>query len=213
MPSEQDLPQDPLNLDEADRAIRINELEEKARELGMSSMYVSDECPSPEHEQFLRDMIAFESGPLSTRFDQLAEAGIELPDPDALDDAELTTKLWEVIHALAARDVMLYHTDHLSDRQLYEHLWHSSLREQTTIMPPGSGWMCHIDLIGGGSDEDIEIGLRYYDTPEQREHWATDFPDLVIPPHEDPPYDRDRQLPRPAREEPEWDVAEDGEDD
>ena len=62
-------------------------------------------------------------------------------------------------------------------------------------MKAGSGWVNHIDVIGGGSEEDIEIGLRYYDTEEQRGHWAKDFPDDVIPPHEAPPFDRDRHLP------------------
>jgi hypothetical protein len=72
------------------------------------------------------------------------------------------------------------------------------------VFPPGSGWRHHIDLIGSGSEEDIQLGLRYYDSEQQRQRWAKDFPDDVIPPHEDPPYDRDRRLPVAPEKLPEW---------
>jgi hypothetical protein len=194
MPEPRD--RDPLDLDAVDREIRINELEERARELGVASGRASPDCAPEVREEFLRNVIDYESAPLDTRFHQLTSEGIALPPPESLDDAALHAKLWEVIRALAARDAYLYHTDHLSDRELYQHLWSESLREQGPIFPPGSGWVNHIDLIGGGSDEDIEIGLRYYDSEESRRHWARDFPKDVIPPHEDPPHDRDRHLPK-----------------
>ncbi len=42
----------------------------------------------------------------------------------------------------------------------------------------------------------IEIGLKYYDDEEERVRWRESFPDDPIPEHEDPPYDRDRHLPK-----------------
>ena len=54
----------------------------------------------------------------------------------------------------------------------------------------------HIDLVGSGSEEDIANYLRYYADESTRRDWAREFPDLVLPPHEQPPYDRDRRLPR-----------------
>ena len=107
-----------------------------------------------------------------------------------------------MINSLAGMDTFLCNTNHLSDRQLYEHLWTDTLREETPLMPPGSGWVNHLDMIGGCSEEDIQIGLRYYDDEEHRQQWARDFPGDVIPPHEDPPFDRDRLLPQLSQEEP-----------
>jgi hypothetical protein len=196
MADEQDPSQDPLGLDAIDRDIRINELHEKVKDLGMTSFHASEDCPPDVHEEFLQSIVHLESGQVSSRFAELESAGVELPPPDSLDDTALFSKLWEVINALACQDAFLYHTDHLSDRQLYEELWTDTLREETTIMPPGSGWRCHIDLIGSGSEEDIEIGLRYYDSEEERQSWARDFPGDVIPPQETAPYDRDRHLPQ-----------------
>src|SRR5262245_15522194 len=114
---------DPLDLDAVDRKIRINELEEQARALGMSDAGVSEDCPPDVHEGFLQSVIDYESAALGTRFDQLTKAGTTLPEPTSLDDAALHAKLWEVIRTLAGWSVFLTRTDHLSDRQLYEHLW------------------------------------------------------------------------------------------
>lgn len=165
--------------------------------MGLESMGVADECSADLHEDFLGSVLAYESAPISSQFERLTKDGVELPSPDSLDDAALHAKLWEVINALAAYDVYLVHTDHLSDRGLYEHLWHGSLREEYPMMPAGSGWINHIDILGGCSEEDIEIGLRYYDSEESRKHWAEEYPQDVIPPHEDPPYQRDKLLPQP----------------
>ncbi len=194
MPDEQSQPE-PLDLDAVDRAIRINELQQQAEDLGMVSHGVSDDGPPQVRGQFLRNIVDYESAPLTTRFHQLVDAGVVMAPPDKLSESALHAKLWEVINTLAARRIFLYHTNHLSDRDLYKQLWSDSLREEVADLPAASGWTCHIDLIGSGSDEDITIGLRYYDDEEQRRRWAQDFPDFPIPPHEDPPFDRDRLLP------------------
>ncbi|HMN39523.1 MAG TPA: hypothetical protein PKE29_01670 [Phycisphaerales bacterium] len=190
-------PPDPLDLGPVDRAIRINEIEQRLEDMGAESMGVSGDCPPDIQEQFLSGVLAYETAPVSCQFDRLVQDGIELPSPDSLDEAALHAKLWEIVHALAARDVYLERTDHLSDRELYEHLWSDSLREEVPIMPAGSGWINHIDILGGCSEEDIQLAQRYYDDEETRRRWAEDFPDDTIPPHEDPPFQRDRLLPRP----------------
>lgn len=140
-------------------------------------------------------MLAYESADKTCHFNQLEEAGVALPAPEELDNAALTAKLWEVIRALAKMNVFLSQTDHWSDRELYEHIWHDTLREITMDLPPNSGWVHHIDFLSSGSDEDNELYLKYYADEAWREKWHRDFPDDVIPPHVDPPYDRDSKLP------------------
>ncbi|HVZ93589.1 MAG TPA: hypothetical protein VG797_03680 [Phycisphaerales bacterium] len=202
MPEEHVPSDDPLNLEAVDQAIRINELSERVRELGSSEMHVSDDCPPEAHEQFLSNIIAYESNPLISHFDQLVKRGVDLPPPDSLGDAELASVLQRVIAALAETNTFLSHTDHLSDRQLYEELWSDVLREEYPDMSASPGWEWHLDILGGCSEEDMQISLRYYHTEEERAHWARDFPNDVIPPHEKLPYDRDRFLPQPPPDEP-----------
>ena len=195
-PADSHDPSDPLGLEGVDREIRINELKQQVEHLGMSAGSVSSDCPPEVEEQFLRHIVEYESAPMSTHLGRLTAGGMDLPRPEALDDAALHAKLWEVINALAEVSTYLHSTDHLSDRELYAHLWHDSLRESSPSLPRNSGWRSHIDLIGSGSDEDITIMLRYYYDDEDRMRWARDFPDDPMPAKEPRPFDRDRLLPK-----------------
>lgn len=56
---------------------------------------------------------------------------------------------------------------------------------------------CHLDVLGGCSEEDLILSMRYYSDDEERVEWQKDFPDFPMPPKEKPPYDRDRMLPQP----------------
>jgi hypothetical protein len=154
---------------------------------------------SLEEEERFWEQILFMEGigehPLS---DLLREQGLQIPLPAALDDTQLKAKLWEIINAMAHLGCYLSSTDHLSDRQLYELLWDDILPEPTAVCPGDSGAACHIDILGGCSAEDLELRLKYYADEDERDAWASEFPDYVIPPHEPLPYDRDRHLPQPA---------------
>lgn len=196
-----DFPHDPLNLEAIDRMIEANALEEQRQAKGLPPMNFSDDCPPEVKDEFLRNVLSYDEAPLSCQFDRLIENGVQLPPPESIDDQAIHAKLWEIIHVLARFDVYLDRTDHLSDRELYEKLWSDVLREEVPLFPEGSGWRNWIDMLGSGSEEDIELGLKYFDDEESRRHWAEQFPDDIIPPHQDPPYDRDRLLPRP--DEPE----------
>jgi hypothetical protein len=183
-----------------DQEIRINEMREAAREAAGGEMteWQSADCPPEVAEQFWRNVLDYETADETCHFVQLEEAGIALPPPDELDDTAVTSKLWEVVHALAKRKTFLSDTDHLSDRELYARLWHDVLRETTMNLPADSGWTEHIDLVSSGSDEDNEMYLKYYADEDSRRQWQNDWPDDVIPPHVDPPYDRDAHLPKSA---------------
>jgi hypothetical protein len=122
---------------------------------------------------------------------------MELPAPETLNDEQLTKKLWEVIHGLALLRVFLDDTDHLSDRELYTELWSDMLREEVKAVPLDEDGAYHVSPLGGCSEEDIQLQMKYYADEKWRRHWLEDFPDFPMPEHEDPPYDRDRFLPQP----------------
>ncbi|MEO8382024.1 MAG: hypothetical protein ABI779_20345 [Acidobacteriota bacterium] len=118
----------------------------------------------------------------------LRARSIEMPEESSLDDAALHGLLWKVIHGMAEIGMFLECTDHLSDRELYRYLA-EALMEETML---GAG-MEQLSPIGGCSEEDNAVYLRYYADEEDRKNWDVDG--MVIPPHEPLPYDRDRLLP------------------
>ena len=184
---------------EDDPQKRIEDLKRRAEELSGGQMMadVRDDCSSEMEEAFWKHVVDYEEAPSTTNFDQLESAGVSLPRPDSLSDKELTAKLWEVIHKLALLRVFIEGTNHLSDRELYTHLWTDSLREETVALPPVADSAWHIQMLGSGSEEDNRLYLKYYADKAERRRWHKDFPKDPIPPHEDPPYDRDRLLPKP----------------
>lgn len=156
-----------------------------------------DDCSAEMEEAFWKYVADWEDAPYTTNFQQLEDAGVSLPAPDSLKDEELTAKLWEVIRALALLYVFIEQTDHMSDRELYTHLWTDSLREETKAFPLLAGCACHIEMLGGCSEEDNLLYLKYYADDDWRRSWQEQFPGDLMPRHEDPPYDRDRLLPKP----------------
>jgi hypothetical protein len=176
---------------------RSKQLREKIESMG-GIVGMGSGLPPELEEKFLEHVLACEAeeeGP--PLLDHLTAAGVDVPQPDQIDDAALGAKLHEVFEALARLRVYLRSTDHLSDRELYRYLCEEMLVQPTSISSaPDSFW--HFDVIGSGSDEDVAIYLRYYADSEERRRWAADFPDLPIP--ESPPFDRDRRLPRPPWE-------------
>ncbi|MBN8597120.1 MAG: hypothetical protein J0L78_05545 [Planctomycetes bacterium] len=189
-----------------DQEIRINELNEQARELGLTSFEKAPDIPPDIEEAFLASMIEYETAPISCPFEALETEGVQLPPAEDLGEIELNRKLWQVINTLAERNTFVTHTDHLSDRELYDHLWTDSLREMGPVLvkpvkrigkrPKNPGWVQFIDPIGSGSEADTLIWLRYYAKQEDRDRWADQFPDDPMPPQEKPKYDRDRLLPK-----------------
>jgi hypothetical protein len=185
----------------------IEALKRRAEELcGRMTVGTLDDYPSevPEEveEGFWKHVVDYEEAPWTTHFQQLENAGVSLPPPDSLSDEELTAKLWEIIQKLALLHVFISQTDHLSDRELYTHLWTDSLREETKAMPLVAGSAWHMELLGSYSEEDMQLFLKYYADDDFRRQWHKDWPKDPIPAHEDPPYDRDRLLPKPDYGQP-----------
>lgn len=181
---------------EQERAQRIDQLKKQviAKAGSPDNLWISKSLSPEIQQRFLENILAIEENELKEEplIDILKRDGLEVVPPDNLDDAQLTAKLWEVINAMARLRHHLERTDHLSDRELYEWLWTEILHEPASVSPSE---ICYIDILGGCSQEDLELNLRYYASEDDRLDWAEEFPEDTIPPHEPLPYDRDRHLP------------------
>jgi hypothetical protein len=147
-------------------------------------------------EEFLRHVLEYEKAAPISLLRLLENSGLEVPAPENLDKDALRVKLKEIIERMASLGAYLLHTNHLSDRELYEYLYHEGLREEAVLFPENPSYSYMIDLTGSGSEEDNQTYLKYYADEDYRRQWAHDWPDDSIPDHEDPPFDRDRFLPQ-----------------
>ena len=147
------------------------------------------------YREFERKMILFEEGPTTTRFEQLMTRGVALPDPESISDDDIEALLWNVIRELAELRAYLECTDHLSDRELYRKLWTDILRHEVPAIDEIGFSQC-IDLSMAGDDDNTQAFLRHYADEDTRQRWLKDFPDIAMPVHVDPPFDRDQHLPR-----------------
>jgi hypothetical protein len=181
--------------DEPDQEQRIAKLREEIKKLGGSTMSL-EEMPADLEEEFLRHVLEYESAEPISLFRMLENSGLEIPAPSELTDDLLVAKLNEIIVTMASLGAYLLHTNHLSDRELYEYLYNDGLREEAVLFPENPSYAYMIDLTGSGSEEDNQIYLKYFADEEHRKQWALDWPDDVIPEHEDAPFDRDRHLPQ-----------------
>ena len=180
---------------------RIQELKRQAEETSGGEMFAVEfdrkDVPPAVREQFWATVQQYNTAAWTSEFEQLRKQGIALPPPEQLDDAAVSEKLAEIARAMSERNVFIEHTDHLSDRALYETLYREALHEAKKDVPlVESGAFSSIDLVGSGSDEDTDTFLRFYADDETRAHYEELYPQ-GLPPREPRPFDRDRHFPRP----------------
>ena len=174
---------------------RIARLRAELEKLGGTTMAL-ESMPADMEEEFLRHVLEYETAEPISILGLLENSGMEVPAADTLSNDALRIKLKEIIGRMASLGAYLLHTDHLSDRELYDYLYHDGLREEAVLFPENPNYAYMIDLTGSGSDEDNQAYLKYYADEEHRRQWALDWPDDPMPEHEDPPFDRDRFLPQ-----------------
>jgi hypothetical protein len=177
-----------------DRRIRRDRLREKIRELGGLVGGSADDEVSDAELSFLEHVLAWETGPRSSHRVWLGRSAQTFIPPAELDGKELERELWRLIHALAGARVFFYHTNHLSDSELYARLWTEVLPAECPDGVRTKADACHWDFADAGSGEE-EVWLRFYASPAEREEWSRDFPETKIPERCIPPYHRDHRLP------------------
>ena len=181
--------------EETSQEERIAKLRAELERLGGETATLQS-MPADMEEEFLRHVLEYETAQPISVLRLLENSGVEVSPPEILEQDALTAKLKEVIERMASLGAYLLHTNHLSERELYEYLYHDGLREEAVLFPENPSYAYIIDLTGSGSDDDNQIYLKYYADEEHRRQWAQDWPDDPLPPHEDPPFDRDRFLPQ-----------------
>lgn len=138
------------------------------------------------HEnEFLTSMLAWEKAPILP-ISQWFEPELTMPDHNTLSDSEVKQSLHQLIGRFYEKNIVLLHTDHLSDRQLYCLIKRDILPAQekkVSLSDTFLKWQC-LDIV-----EDEESWLRYYATEEERETWALET-GLKLPPRESIPFPR-----------------------
>lgn len=181
--------------DNSSQEARLRTLHAELGKLG-GSVTVIGSTTSDVEEEFLRHILEYETAQQVSLLQLIQGSGLEIPLPETLDQETLSQTLYSLIERMAASGFYLLHTNHLSDRELYDFLCHNVLRE---VMVPNSqvaGSACLIDLTGNGTDEENQIFLKYYADEGYRQKWSNDWPDDHMPEHEAPAYDRDGFLPQ-----------------
>jgi len=182
------------SVDEVEQLLRNAELrDELERYLDESISRVNVQAlPLSAENEFLASMLAWEQAPVLPIF-KWFEPEMRLPRPEVLQDDDLHQILWDVLHKLFEKRIVLDFTDHLSDRQLYCLIFRDILPAREKKLEAQNNYL-HWDCTGLAGDP--ELWLTYYASEQERDDWAEMYR-LPVPPHLDPPYPR--RLPREPR--------------
>ena len=132
-----------------DQAKRIEELEDRLRRLaeGDAVFWSPPGTPAEIQESNLEDVLAFESvGSRTSLFEGLQGHGLDLPQPEKLDERQSAAKVAEVLYALAALRIFLVGFDHLNPREFYSTLWNETLWEGCYVEKRHPGALTIIDV-------------------------------------------------------------------
>src|SRR6185436_9069587 len=108
--------------DEPDQEERIAKLRAELEKLGGNTTTL-ESMPADMEEEFLRHVLEYETAEPISLMKLIENSGMQVPAPDTLDDDALKVKLKELIERMSQLGAFLLHTNHLSDRQLYDFLF------------------------------------------------------------------------------------------
>jgi hypothetical protein len=145
--------------------------------------------------QFLESVMAWETGKFSTHREWLARRGMVFAPPGALRGDLLGAELMRLVAALEQARVFLYHTDHLTDAELYAQLWHEVLAADAPDVARTIDDACHWDFADASAGEE-QAWLMYYASEEERRDWLQESRNQQLPARRPRPFDRDRRLPK-----------------
>lgn len=154
-------------------------LDESVTLVDMDRMSVHSE------NEFLSSLLAWERAPVLP-IGQWFEPELVMRDHKEYSDAQVKQKLHQIIGRLYERNLVLVHTDHLSDRQLYCLIARDILpahEKKIVASNRAIQWQC-LDVV-----VDEEAWLRFYASDEERDQWAADNW-LKLPPREPLPFPR-----------------------
>lgn len=125
----------------------------------------------------------------TTLYFELEKRGWEPDHSGDLSDEEISQALTNLLWSLKDLGHYIEDADHLSDRELYAELL-DYCDQPTVCFPYSEDSGIHWSPIGGWSEDDIQIWLRYYASPEDRLRHSVDYPKDPVPPSEPIPYPR-----------------------
>src|ERR1051325_8094218 len=126
---------------------RIAKLRAELEKLGGSTTTL-ESMPADMEEEFLRHVLEYETAEPISLLKLLENSGMQVPASDTLDDDTLKVKLKELIERMSQLGAFLLHTNHLSDRELYDFLCREGLREEAVLFPGNPSYAYMIDLTG-----------------------------------------------------------------
>jgi hypothetical protein len=185
----------PSSTDEVDQLLLNARLRDELEPFLDESVEVVDleRMTTPMENEFLASLLAWERAPVLP-LSQWFEPELTLPHPDKLDDAQIHKLLWDTIHRLYEKRVVLEFTEHLSDRQLFCVLCRDILPAAEKKLDLPKNYL-HWHCLDAAADE--QTWLRYYASDLEREEWS-EAAGEEPPPSEPPPYPR--KMPRRPQE-------------
>ena len=133
--------------------------------------------PTAKENEFLASMLAWERAP-TLPISQWFQPELQLPHPEQLPSDELHVRLWDAIHQLYSKRIVLEFTDHLSDRELYTVIYRDILPSPEKMIDLPKNYL-HWHCL---DDTDPELYLRYYATKRERDLWEIENETPAPPP-------------------------------
>lgn len=131
--------------------------------------------PLRQENEYLASILAWERAPALPIRDWFTPP-LNIPSPDSLDDAALEAALKDALAQLHSQNIVLSHTDHLDDRELYRVIFRDILpccEKKLATAENQLEWRCV---------EDNEVWLSYYASAVERrrfqEEYQVDLPEV-----------------------------------